>query len=130
MIRPSPAGSAEGLPRMSLVDSWTRDDAVAAYLTTEYTLQKIVSRSTVPMLMQEFLESPPNSVRITAYDRKCFKLYLELLEADNACDHWEIAYKSAFGADPAADEARCRSQYDSHLTRARWMSSDGFRLLK
>lgn len=78
------------------------------------------------MLMQEFLESPPISVSITAYDRRCFKLYLLLLEAENANDPWESAYERAFGTDPATDKIRCKLQFDTHLKRARWMSTYGY----
>ena len=79
--------------------------------------------------MHEFLEAPPNSERVTAYDRHCFKLYLILIEADNAGQPWESAYKTAFGADPAEDKNRCKLQFDKHLRRARWMSTDGYQQL-
>ncbi|MCP4385828.1 MAG: DUF2285 domain-containing protein [Hyphomicrobiales bacterium] len=76
--------------------------------------------------MQEFHQVPPGSDQITTYDRRCFKLYLMLLEADNAGQPWEKAYRIAFGMDPEEDKTRCQAQYNTHLKRARWMSTDGY----
>ncbi len=76
-----------------------------------------------------FRKIAPTDEEVTDYDRRCFKLYLMLLEADNAGQPWESAYKSAFGADPATDKIRCKLQFDTHLGRARWMSSGGYRQL-
>lgn len=76
-----------------------------------------------------FRKNAPTDEEVTDYDRRCFKLYLMLLEADNAGQTWESAYESAFGSDPVTDKIQCKLQFDTHLRRARWMSSDGYRQL-
>ena len=78
---------------------------------------------------QKFRTQAPVSETITAYDRQCFKLYLMTINADNAATMWEDAYVQVFGVEIGSDLQKARTQYYSHLRRARWMTSSGYRLL-
>lgn len=76
-----------------------------------------------------FLDEPPSSETLTAYDREHMKLYLRLLDAarDGAC--WREAVQVLFGLDPDHEPQRCRHIHDAHLARARWMTERGYREL-
>ena len=77
----------------------------------------------------KFLDEPPSSQTLTAYDREHMALYLRLLDAahDGAC--WKEVVQILFDLDPERDPVRCRHIHDTHLARARWMSEQGYRQL-
>lgn len=79
--------------------------------------------------LQEFLDEPPASDRLTAYDRDHMKLYMRLLDAERDGADWREAVQILFGLDPERDPAHCRSVHASHLARARWMTEEGYRQL-
>lgn len=76
-----------------------------------------------------YLDSPPASETITAYDREHMTLYLRLFDAARDGADWREVVRVLFGLDPAIDPVRCRSIHDSHLARAHWMAARGFRQL-
>lgn len=78
---------------------------------------------------QSFLDEPPQSPVLTAYDREHMKLYLRLHDAaaEGAC--WQEAVALLFGLDPKREPERAKRVHDSHLARARWMTEVGYRLL-
>ena len=75
------------------------------------------------MTKADFLERPPESASITDYDRAHMTLYLRLLDAASDGAAWEEAVSILFGIDPAAEPERARRIHDSHLDRAKWMTS-------
>lgn len=79
--------------------------------------------------IQEFLDKPPSSGSLTAYDRIHMKLYMRLLDAERDGADWREAVHVLFGLDPDADPDRCRSIHDAHLARAHWMTEQGYREL-
>ena len=76
-----------------------------------------------------FLDEPPVSQTLTAYDREHMALYLRLLDAARDGADWREAVQILFGLDPAGDPLRCRHVHDTHLARARWMTEHGYREL-
>ena len=76
-----------------------------------------------------FLDEPPISQTLTAYDREHMVLYLRLLDSSRDGADWREAVRILFGLDPELDPRRCRLIHDSHLARARWMSDRGYRNL-
>ncbi|MFG1303010.1 DUF2285 domain-containing protein [Xanthobacter autotrophicus] len=76
-----------------------------------------------------FLDEPPESSTLTDYDRTHMKLYLRLLDAATDGADWREVVSVLFGLDPAREPERARRVHDSHLARARWMTTDGYRLL-
>jgi Uncharacterized conserved protein (DUF2285) len=64
---------------------------------------------------------------VTAYDEVHLVTYLRLLdaEADNA--DWRDVARLILRIDPAQDPDRARKAFDSHLARAKWMASRGYR---
>lgn len=81
------------------------------------------------MTKLDFLDEPPDSVTLTDYDRAHMKLYLRLLDAASDGADWREAVSVLFGLDPEREPERARRIHDRHLARARWMTTDGYRLL-
>lgn len=81
------------------------------------------------MTKLDFLDEPPDSVTLTDYDRAHMKLYLRLLDAASDGADWREAVSILFGLDPEREPERARRIHDRHLARARWMTTDGYRLL-
>lgn len=81
------------------------------------------------MTQADFLDEPPESAVLTDYDRAHMKLYLRLLDAASDGADWREAVSVLFGLDPEREPERARHIHDSHLARARWMTTHGYRLL-
>lgn len=79
--------------------------------------------------IEAFLDKPPSSDSLTSYDRKHMKLYMRLLDAERDGADWREAVRILFGLDPDHDPAQCRLIHDAHLTRAHWMTEQGYREL-
>lgn len=79
--------------------------------------------------MQDFLNEPPQSPVLTAYDREHMKLYLRLLDAATDGASWQEAVSVLFGIDPDRQPEHARHVHDSHLARARWMTEHGYHQL-
>ncbi|AWC25183.1 hypothetical protein CO731_04677 [Aminobacter sp. MSH1] len=81
------------------------------------------------MTKTDFLDEPPESAELTTYDREHMKLYLRLLDAATDGADWREAVHILFGLDPECDPDRARRVHDTHLARARWMTTHGYREL-
>ncbi|TIX59935.1 MAG: DUF2285 domain-containing protein [Mesorhizobium sp.] len=75
------------------------------------------------------LDEVPWSERLTSYDRHHFDIYLRILDAcaDNASEE-EMA-DLILGIDPALEPVRARKALRSHLDRANWMVTTGYKEL-
>ena len=82
-----------------------------------------------PMITMAFLDRPPESDRLTAYDESHLATYIRLLDADAEGADWREAVQIIFGFDPDDDPERARVIHQSHLARARWMTTTGYREL-
>ena len=76
-----------------------------------------------------FLDEVPQSDTLTDYDRTHMKLYLRIMDAATDGADWREVVSILFGLDPAQEPERARRVHDSHLARARWMTTHGYRLL-
>ncbi|TIQ76733.1 MAG: DUF2285 domain-containing protein [Mesorhizobium sp.] len=76
-----------------------------------------------------FADEVPWSDRITAYDKDHFTTYMRLLDAsaDNATEE-EMAHV-ILGIDPAREPERAKKALRSHLARANWMVTTGYKEL-
>lgn len=81
------------------------------------------------MTTMAFQDRPPESERLTAYDESHLALYIRLLDAAAEGADWREAVRILFGLDPDHDPDRARVVHDSHLARARWMTTMGYREL-
>ncbi len=69
----------------------------------------------------------PIDDNITPYDRAHFKLYLQLLDAEQQSVDWQTVATDIMGLDP--EEASAKTCWQSHLQRAKWMSESGYQQL-
>lgn len=71
----------------------------------------------------------PWSESLTTYDNEHFSIYMRLLDAsaDDATD--EEMVQVILGIDPASEPARARKALRSHLDRANWMVTTGYKEL-
>jgi hypothetical protein len=71
----------------------------------------------------------PTAPTLTAYDEQHIVTYLRLLdaEADNA--DWREVARVVLHIDPIVAPNRARQAFESHLARAKWITSQGYRHL-
>ncbi|SJM31856.1 DNA -binding domain-containing protein [Mesorhizobium delmotii] len=71
----------------------------------------------------------PWSESLTSYDRQHFKIYLRILDAcaDNAS--LEEMADLILGIDPAREPVRARQAVRSHIDRANWIVTTGYKEL-
>ncbi len=82
---------------------------------------------TMPQLEPPVADAPPQSDRVTDYDRLHLVTYLRLLDAAaDGADPDEVA-RIVLRIDPAREPARARHAHATHLARAQWMTRAGYR---
>lgn len=81
------------------------------------------------MTIPQFEDRAPADDQITAYDERHFVTYLRLLDAADEGADWREVVEIVFGLDAAIDPGRAQIIHDSHLERARWMTTHGYRQL-
>lgn len=75
----------------------------------------------------QIADTAPDEPRLTDYDRAHLTTYLRLLDAAADNPDWEEAASLILGMDAKSQPDRARRAYDSHLARAQWMTSAGYR---
>lgn len=80
-----------------------------------------------PKLDPDVDDEAPSSPDITSYDEAHFVTYLRLLDAQVEGAGWMEVARIVLHRDPAAEEARSRRCWESHLARAQWMTKQGYR---
>jgi Uncharacterized conserved protein (DUF2285) len=81
------------------------------------------------MITEPYRDSPPESDGLTDYDCSHLKLYLQIFDASADGVDWREVVRVLFNIDPEKEPERARQIHDSHLARARWMTTTGYRLL-
>jgi hypothetical protein len=80
--------------------------------------------------MTHSLSDEPSIVdAITAYDEAHFAAYLRLLDAKAAGVHWRAAAHLILGIDPEKQPGHSKRIWLAHLSRAEWMTREGYRYL-
>lgn len=74
-------------------------------------------------------DQAPTCDAITDYDRAHLAVYTRLLDADRDGASPEDMARAIFGLDIQNNNDKIQSILRSHLDRARWMSTRGFKLL-
>ncbi len=80
-------------------------------------------------LTPSIADEPPWSERVTAYDEAHFTVYLRLLDAQSAGAAPADMARIVLGIDPAKEPHRATMALQSHLQRAQWMTTHGYRRL-
>lgn len=79
------------------------------------------------MTTPPFEDSPPIDERVTMYDERHFVTYLRILDAEAEGADWREIAAIVFDLDSSVDPDRAKRVYESHLDRARWMTTHGYR---
>lgn len=66
---------------------------------------------------------------LTPYDEEHLITYMRLLDADAEGADWREVARIVLHRDPVAEPGRTRHCWESHLARARWMTTHGYRKL-
>jgi type VI secretion system activator RovC-like protein len=74
-------------------------------------------------------DTAPSDSMLTAYDEKHLIMYLRLLDADAEGADWREVARVVLHLDPEHESDRARSAFESHLSRAKWMTEHGYRHL-
>jgi Uncharacterized conserved protein (DUF2285) len=69
----------------------------------------------------------PSATVLTPYDNDHLVIYLRLLDAEAQGADWTEAARIVLGIDPAREPERARCAWESHLTRAKWLTEHGYR---
>ena len=72
--------------------------------------------------------APTDSV-LTVYDEEHIITYLRMLDADAEGADWREVAQLVLHIDPELEPDRARRAFDTHLTRAKWMTEQGYRHL-
>lgn len=82
-----------------------------------------------PPLDPPVADLAPDAEVLTAYDQDHLVTYVRLLDAEAASAAWTEVARLVLHIDPAIEPARARRAWESHLTRAKWMTEHGYRHL-
>ncbi|MDZ5698675.1 DNA -binding domain-containing protein [Chelativorans sp. M5D2P16] len=77
----------------------------------------------------EIADEVPWSDSLTAYDNEHFTTYMRLLDASADDASEEEMAQVVFGIDPVLEPDRARRTVRSHLNRANWMVTTGYKEL-
>jgi len=76
---------------------------------------------------QELQSLTPVDDNITPYDRAHFKLYLQLLDAEEQGVDWRTVASDIMNLE--LEDTSTKPCWQSHLERAKWMRESGYRQL-
>jgi hypothetical protein len=82
-----------------------------------------------PSLDPDVADTAPSEPLLTAYDQQHLVTYLRLLDADTEGADWHEVARVVLHLDPEQESDRARRAFDSHLSRAKWMTEQGHRHL-
>jgi hypothetical protein len=82
-----------------------------------------------PPLNPDIADVAPDDPVLTAYDEQQIITYIQLLDANAENADWREVARIVLHLDPDREPDRALRAYESHLGRAKWMTSHGYRLL-
>jgi Uncharacterized conserved protein (DUF2285) len=83
-----------------------------------------------PPLNPDVADIAPSDTVLTVYDEEHIITYLRLLDAVRWGADWREVARIVLHIDPEHEPDRARRAFDSHLSRAKWITEEhGYRLL-
>jgi hypothetical protein len=82
-----------------------------------------------PPLNPDAADIAPMDAVLTVYDEEHIITYLRMLDADAEGADWREVARLVLHIDPELEPDRARRAFDTHLTRAKWMTEHGYRHL-
>jgi hypothetical protein len=80
-----------------------------------------------PPLDPDVADTAPSDAMLTAYDEEHIVTYLRMLDADAEGADWRDVARIVLHLDPDREPDRARKAFESHLSRAKWMSGYGYK---
>ena len=74
-------------------------------------------------------DEPPSPAALTTYDKEHLIVYTRLLDSEADGADWMEASLLVLRIDPVREPARAHRAWETHLSRAKWMSDNGYRQL-
>jgi hypothetical protein len=78
-----------------------------------------------PPLDPDVADTAPSDAALTAYDEEHIVTYLRMLDADADGADWRDVARIVLHLDPDREPDRARKAFESHLSRAKWISGHG-----
>jgi hypothetical protein len=82
-----------------------------------------------PPLDSDVADTSPIDSMLTPYDHEHLITYLRVLDADAQSADWRDVARIVLHLDPEHESDRARKAFESHLSRAKWMTEHGYRHL-
>ncbi|MER8798283.1 DUF2285 domain-containing protein [Mesorhizobium sp. M0984] len=82
-----------------------------------------------PLLDPDVADEAPTSPVLTGYDQEHMVTYMRVLDAAAEDADWREVAKIVLHIDPAREPDRAFRAWETHLARARWMTTTGYRYL-
>ncbi|MER9592984.1 DUF2285 domain-containing protein [Mesorhizobium australicum] len=82
-----------------------------------------------PLLDPDVAETAPTSNVLTGYDELRLLTYIRLLDAAAENADWREVARIVLHIDPAKEPQRAFRAWETHLARARWMTTSGYKHL-
>jgi len=79
-----------------------------------------------PPLDPDVADTAPSDSLLTTYDEEHVMTYLRPLDADAEGADWREVARVVLHLDPAHETGRARRAFDGHLSRAKWMTEQGY----
>ena len=82
-----------------------------------------------PPLDPDVADVAPTDSILTVYDEQHIVTYWRMLDADAEGADWREVARLVLRIDSELEPDRARRAFDTHLTRAKWMTEHGYRHL-
>jgi hypothetical protein len=82
-----------------------------------------------PPLDPDVADTAPSDPVLTVYDEEHLITYLRLLDAEVDGADWRDVARIVLHINPEHESDRARRAFDSHLSRAKWITEHGYRLV-
>jgi hypothetical protein len=79
-----------------------------------------------PPLHSDVADIAPSDSVLTAYDEDHLVTYLRLLDANAEGADWREVARLVLHLDPVHESDRARRAFETHLSRAKWMTEHGY----
>ncbi|TIS55287.1 DUF2285 domain-containing protein [Mesorhizobium sp.] len=82
-----------------------------------------------PLLDPDVADVAPDASTLTGYDEERLLTYIRLLDAAAEDADWREVARIVLHIDPDQEPERAFRSWETHLARARWMTTNGYRYL-
>lgn len=82
-----------------------------------------------PLLDPDVADAAPESPILTGYDEERLLTYIRLLDAAADDADWREVSRIVLHIDPDEEPDRAYRAWETHLARARWMTTSGYKYL-